>query len=110
MKKLISTIIALTIAITAIPAIAKDKILTAPVERIYQKTDKNGETYYRFVIKEDRTLNGITYPASVLIMAFSDVADSVVNISAGDTIKAIVSESMYQGKKNYRLVHLLETN
>jgi len=108
MKKIIViTIIAILSLIAATNVSAKDKIITTEIQKVYHKQDKNGEPYTRLVISEKRQLNGIEYPASVLLMAFSDVSDQVANLSAGDKLKAIVSESQYNGSVNYRLVHVL---
>jgi len=109
MKKIIviATIAIIAAAFTT-QAWAKDKLIETEVQKVYFKTDKNGDEYARLIVSEKRKLNGIEYPASVLLMAFSDTVSLVENISAGDKIKAIVSESTYQGNKNYRLVHVIK--
>jgi len=75
MKKFTIITLAITIAlISATVSFAKDTIIETEIQKIYRKLDKNGEEYVRLVVSEERRLNGISYPASVLVMAFSDVA------------------------------------
>jgi len=107
MKKLIA-IITIAIISIATTAIAKDTIIDVPIKQVYQKIDKNGEPYARIIVSEQRQLNGIEYPASVLVMAFSDVVEETKNLQVGENLKAVVSESLYKGKKNYQLIHVIE--
>jgi hypothetical protein len=109
MKKLI-TVVSILVAVTfaANAALAKDMILDTKVHKIYEKQDKNGNPYKRFVIKEERELNGVKYQASVLLMVFEDNLEQVADIEPGARIKAVVSSSNYKGKTSYTLVQLLE--
>jgi hypothetical protein len=106
MKKLIviATIAILSFTTTAIAA---DEIITSKIYRIDKKTDKDGKEYIRAVVKEPRTLNGIRYEASVLLMAF-DTQDQLADVSVGDELKMVVSSTTYNGRKNYTLIQVIE--
>lgn len=110
MKKLFAGIFILTmIAVAGIisPASAADTIKDIQISSTHTAIDKNGNEYVRLIIQEPRELNGFKYNADVVVMAFGTAVARAKQLKAGDTIKAVLAENMYQGKKNYRVQQFL---
>lgn len=104
-----SIMIAAIILITTGLANAKDKILTINPSRIEYKQDKNGNEYGRIIAAEPRSLNGISYTASVPVMFFGEMVEKLKNsaIKVGETSKIIVSTSIYNDKTSYNALAII---
>jgi hypothetical protein len=89
-------------------ASAKDKVLKSTVASVSIQDDRNGNSYGRIIISEPRELNGVTYTADVAVMCFGSTVTGAQSLSEGDAFSAIVSENMYQGRKNYGVIQFLE--
>jgi hypothetical protein len=75
-------------------AAAEDKILDLSVDSMTVALTKNGNEYVRFIVTEDRSLNGVAYKRSLPVMAFG--ADHVAAAKAyneGDQLKAVAKYS-----------------
>jgi len=95
--------LAVTLAFTG-PVFAKDVMLDTQVEQVVTKLDKNGVEYTRFIIQEERDLNGLKYKTDVVVMAFGTSNEKAKTFSPGDKVKMIASINEYQGRKNYNVV------
>ena len=95
--------------IMAHPAMAEDKILTAKIQQIEQKLDKNGKAYVRVFIEEQKELSGIQYRTSTAVMGFGQpLVDQMKNLKKGDTIKAVVATNEYKGRTSYNVLALIQ--
>jgi hypothetical protein len=81
-----------------------DKSITAKIEF---KKDKNGATYARTFIKENKTLNGVEYQADVPVMFFGSSVAAAKKLIIGSKLKAIVSESDFKGRTSYTVIAVL---
>ena len=100
---ILSNLIAFSIAIAG-----PDRILESKVQTSTLAKDKNGAEYVRLIVEDKRNLNGLEYIASVPAMCFGTVAERAKPIRAGQAVKLVVSESEYQGKKSYTVLHIVE--
>ena len=100
---LVANLLAFTVALAAPDRIIDSKVQTATVAK-----DKNGAEYVRLIVEDKRSLNGLEYTASVPAMCFGTVVDQAKPIRAGQTAKLVVSESEFQGKKSYTVLHIVE--
>ena len=108
-KSLFILFIAIALCISfASTASAKDKVLKSEVQSISIQDDRNGNPYGRIIIAEPRELNGVLYTADVAVMCFGSTVDGAKLLSDGDAFTAIVSENMYQGRKNYGVIQFLQ--
>ena len=106
MKKLITLVAIITLAITSV-AVAKDTIIDLKVSKIITKQDKNGDDFKILIVKIPQNLNGTRYEGSMPIMAFSDTLDLVANLEVGQNLKAVVSIRPYQGRDSATLIAIL---
>ena len=91
-------------AAQAADILLKDAKITSAV----QKIDKNGKPYIRFIVSENRTIQGVTYPADIPVMAFGPLADERAKaLKAGDTLSAVVKGRIYQGNEYYTVIKWL---
>lgn len=74
------------------------------IESTTELTNKNGEQYIRFIVKEDRELQGVKYRPGIPVMAFTDVITEARDYSAGDTLKAVVNHRIYNGRESYTIL------
>jgi len=87
---------------------AEDLILDVTVDSITAAIDKNGNSYTRVIISEQRSLDGVTYNATVPIMFFGALHEAAQSqISAKDKIKVLVNKRQYQGNHSYTARKLL---
>ena len=108
-KRIFAVTIMLAIALAfAMPAFTADIMLDKKIQQITFKKDKNGNDYARIIIADDRTLNGVDYKKDTVVIAFSDVIQSVKGLKKGQNLKAIVSESMFRGGKSYQLLSIIK--
>lgn len=103
-KYLMAVAIMFIMMFTVNQAFSADQILDTKVKQVVTKLDKNGNEYTRIMISEMREKNGIKYPADVMVMCFNDTVAKAKTLKVGDNLKAVVSESVYQGRTNYNLV------
>lgn len=83
---------------------AAEEAKTFTVDSRTDAIDKNGEPYVRFIVTEERDMNGMTYEVGIPVMAFGDTVPMVQNIQAGDQLTAVVSVQQYQGRENWRIL------
>jgi len=105
MKKLLC--IAITVfmffGITAM-AVAGDKLIQLPIEKVFLSQDKDGKPYARLICGEERVLNGIKYKTTVAVTAFGDQYEPASQLKEGGTLKAIVSSKEFNGRLNYTVI------
>lgn len=108
-KKLQTVFIAfiLVLALGLAIATAGEKILTATAESVVTKLDKNGNEYTRIIVQEGKTLQGIAYNVGVPVMFFGQTNQAGSQIAEGDSFKCIVSENLYNGRKNYSVITVI---
>jgi len=87
---------------------AEDVILNTTVKSVTSFTDKNGNPCVRFIITETRTLKGIQYESGTAVMAFRDMVNKVKGYKAGDSLHVVASSRMFQGRKSYTILKLIE--
>lgn len=106
-KKLLPIMIIVAVLFTFGTAIAGDMILEAKIDSATESIDKNGNTYVRFIVTEQRTLQGVTYPVGVPVMAFGSVVEKAQTLKEGDTLKAIVKKREWQSRESYTILAFL---
>jgi hypothetical protein len=96
-------------SVMAHPALAEDQILTAKIQQIEQKLDKNGNQYCRIFIEEQKELSGIQYRTSTAVMGFgASLVEQMKSLKKGDTIKAVVATNEYKGRTSYNVLALIQ--
>ena len=85
-------------------SIAADSVLDAEITSMAVATDKNGNEYVRFIIQEDKNLNGIKYKADTVVMCFGTVVEKAKAFGTGERLKAIVASNEYRGRMNYNVI------
>lgn len=111
MKRNYVAMLVLTLAIIfccATFATAKDIQITKEIDQITFKKDKNGNDYARVIVTEKRTLNGVTYDRSVVVMAFAEQAAKLKGYKKGQKLNAIVEEGEYKGNVTYRILDVIK--
>ena len=103
MKKLFTIISILTMFAVAGQAFATDKMVNSRVDSVVTSLDKNGASYTRLIINENRTLEDQSYTVTVPVMVFGKDAAIASKMKVGDTLKAIIAENEYQGRTSYTL-------
>ena len=103
MKKALALMIVIGLVLSAIPAMAADKLLDVKITNAVEKVDKNGNPYMRLSFDEEKTLGATKYNESKTIMVFSDKLGLIkaLDIKAGSNLKAVCSESEYKGRMGY---------
>ena len=103
-------IVAALVCFLAVPGIAaaEEKIIDLPISSITAATDRNGNPYTRVIVLEGRKLQGIDYEVGVPTMAFGAAHEEVATLKKGDNLKALVSETEFQGRKNYNIIKVLQ--
>ena len=91
----------------AVPAVALDVILQAPITDVQTLIDKNGNEYVRVIVAETRTLNGIEYQTETPVMAFGNQVDSAKDLKAGQEFKAICASRIYKDRISYTVLKIL---
>jgi len=108
MRKIFA-VLCITVMLTiAIPALAADVLLNAKIDNVTQAIDKNGNEYIRFIVTENRMLQGVEYQVGVAVMAFRGTVTQAKSLSEGDTLKAVCTEREYKGRKSYTILKILE--
>ena len=107
-KNIIATIVAVAFITFAVPALAVDKIIDTKIESATTAIDKNGNSYVRLLVNEDRKLQGISYSVSVPVMIFGNSVKKAKNLKAGDQLKCIVASREYRGNTSYTLRSFLK--
>ena len=102
MKRLV-LISVLALALIA-PMAYSAEILNAKITSMVERIDKNGNDYVRFIVNEDKTLNGTKYTVGVPVMAFGDLVKKAQNFKKGDTLKCIVQVREYKGNQSYTIL------
>ena len=106
-KRLFALSLIMALLLLAIPALAKDVRITAEIQSIVFKMDKNGNPFARIIVNETRVLDGVEYETGVPVMAFRNTVKAVKKLSAGDTLDAIVATRQYQGRVSYTILALV---
>lgn len=102
MKKMMQlSIILMLIAGLIGTAVAQDTMITAKIDQVITKLDKNGNEYTRLMFTDNRELNGIKYQTTAPIMCFGEINKQAKTLKAGDTVKMIVKSQQYNGSTSY---------
>jgi len=88
-------------------AFAGDVVIEKRIAEAKLKQDSKGKNYAMFVVSAKQELNGISYDRDTLIFAFGDQYEKVKHLKKGDTLKAICSERIFQGQRNYTVLKTL---
>jgi hypothetical protein len=109
-KQLIfASVLALFMAMVITPAFGADKIMETPIKQMSVQKDKNGDEYVRFIVTEPQTLSGVTYDKEFVVTGFgADIVLAAQDYKPGDTLKAVVSGSEYQGRTYYNVLQFIE--
>lgn len=108
MRKFIILLSIISLMFLTTPAFAKDVILNSPIDSITTGVTKNGNPYVRIIITEKRTLSGVEYDSGTAVMAFRGHVDAALKLKDGDTLHAIATERLWNGRKSYTILKLLE--
>ena len=106
MNKFLTIIIVLIalVAFSTTVALAEDLKLEKKIERVTLKKDKNNNPFAILIVKDTKSLDGVTYTGDVPVFAFGDQYGQVKNLKRGDTLKAIVAKRSYNGNQNYQIL------
>jgi cell division protein FtsL len=108
LKLTIAVFIVMSIVTVSNTVQAAEVLIDTEIQQMTVEKDKNGEEYIRFIIQEDRSLNGIAYTADVVTMAFGSAVEKAKTLKEGDTLRAIASTNEYQGRLNYSILQIIE--
>ena len=102
--------IALFMLVAAIEtAAAADSVIEFVPDSAVSRVDRNGNSYVRFIMSEQRELQGHQYQIGVPVMAFGDLAQKAASYPPGKTIKAIARHSQLpDGRESYSIVQFIE--
>ena len=89
-------------------ATAGERILIATADSVVTQLDKTGNEYTRIIIQENKILQGVAYTVGIPVMFFGQTSQAGSAIAKGDSFKCIVSENIYQGRKNYSVIAVLK--
>ena len=89
-------------------ASATEKLIETKITQAVTKPDKNGNDYTRFIVQEERELNGIEYEVGIPVMSFGELVEKAKTYKEGDTVKAIVSVNEYQGRTSYNVIAFVQ--
>ena len=85
-------------------AYAEDvKLENVIVDSAVTKIDKKGNEFVRIIFTEQRSIDGIEYPAGTPLMAFGDMVTKAKALKSGDTINVIADRTVYQGRVSYSI-------
>lgn len=103
----------LTIAILTVGLVmpaAADQILDTKIDSATIALTKNGNQYVRFIITEDRKLDGVAYKRGIPVMAFGEqLVGQAKAMKAGDALKAIVSyRKLGDGRESYTILSFVK--
>ena len=108
MHKFASIAVMLVLALAlSLPAYAQDEIKAWKIDSVTIAKDRNGADYVRFIVTEQRSLNGVKYDRSVPVMAFGETVKKAKTMKAGQTLKAVVSKRIFQERESYTILSLL---
>lgn len=109
MNKLARTlIIILAVFMVAGVAMAADQILDTKIDSATVAMTKNGNEYVRFIITEQRELDGVTYNRSLPLMAFGDLVQPAKAYKAGDPIKVVANyRKLPDGRESYTILSFI---
>jgi hypothetical protein len=60
------------------------------------------------IVEIPQTLNGVSYNSSMTIMVFEDTLDQTLELEEGQTLKAVISTRMYNGRKSGTLLQIIK--
>ena len=88
---------------------AGDEQLNAKIDLVTTQLDVNGKPYVRFIIGQQRTLNGVKYTRTLPVMAFGDLVAKAKTYKKGDTLKCIASfRQLPDGRQSYTVIKFLK--
>lgn len=108
MKKISMSILVVAIIMITSTANAGDVLGTYKVQQVSEGISKAGNKFVRIIVDEQREINGVKYSAATQIMAFGTLIDSAKAVKPGSTMKAVVTEGEYQGRRSMVLQCILE--
>ena len=79
------------------------KLEGVTVDSAVTKIDKNGAEYVRIIFTEQRSIDGIKYPAGTPLMAFGNHAEVAKSLKPGDKINVIADRTEYNGRVSYNI-------
>lgn len=89
----------------AVPqAQSAEKKIEAKITSMVEAVDRNGSPYIRFIVQEERILQGVTYPVGIPVMAFRDIVEKARTLKVGDTLSAIVQTRTFNGRESYTIL------
>lgn len=90
------------------PGFSADLMLESQINTVTVATDKNGNEYVRFIISEDKNLNGVAYKADTAVMAFGSTVEKAKTFTSGDKLKAIAQSNEYKGRTSYNILAFVQ--
>jgi hypothetical protein len=86
---------------------AAESVLTAKIDSVELRKDKNGADFVRILISEPKEMGGVKYQKTMPVLAFRELVEPAKKLKAGDTLKAVVSHSsLPDGRESYRIIAL----
>ena len=111
MKRLSIVLFTLLIALAiAVPAMAADQTMDTTINSVTVAMTKHNVEYVRFIITEQRTLDGVDYNRSLPVMAFGEeLVTAAKAYKAGDQLKAVVSyRKLDDGRESYSILAFIQ--
>jgi len=105
---LIILIAAISLSIFVQTSMAADILLDTQIKKMTIAADKNGNDYVRFIIEEQKSLNGIQYTPETVVMCFGGIVNAAKKYSEGGSLKAIVATNEYKGRVNYNVLAFIK--
>jgi len=93
----------------AAPSWGAEKLLETTAQTVTEAVDKNGNSYIRIIIREQRELAGNTYHVGLPAMCFgAELVTQAKSINPGDSFKAIVQPRTFNGRDSYTVLSFID--
>ena len=100
MKRIITIVALVLCMLCAGTAQAEDKVVIGKISKMVVAKDKNGAEYVRLAVESPKSISGITYNATLTVMAFGSSVEKAKALKTGDAFKAVVAMKTYQGRES----------
>lgn len=89
----------------AVPQVqAAEQKLEAKITNMVEAVDRNGNAYIRFIVEEQKMLQGVKYTVGIPVMAFGANVEKARTLKIGDTINAIVQKRTFNSRDSYTIL------
>ncbi len=108
-KRVMVSVMALMLMLMFVsPAFAAERIVNLPITNKVTTLDRNGNEYTRLIVTETKQIQGVSYDMGVAAMAFGAMNEGAKALEIGDTLNAIVSDRVFNGRSSLTIQKILE--